>query len=73
MSINFTIDEILTEYWNDNYVNGCHCSLCGNSGIIDSRGRAITGHLDQVIDVGRKNYCICPNGRMMRKNKLGDV
>ena len=39
------------------------CGLCGNSGIIDTRGRAITG---AGLDVGIKTYCLCANGQAMR-------
>ncbi len=42
------------------------CSLCGNMGVIDTRGRAISG---AGIDAGRLNYCLCLNGMEMRKQK----
>lgn len=52
----------ITRYWLEHYAT-MHCTLCGNSGIIDSRGaRTAAG-----LEVGRLNYCICPNGQQMRK------
>lgn len=39
------------------------CGLCGNSGRIDTRGKAkVSG-----ADCGVLGYCICPNGRAMKK------
>lgn len=53
----------ITDYCFENYLNDTHCSLCGNRGIIDTTGvRTPAG-----ISVGRKNYCICPNGQTTRK------
>jgi|GEM_PF-4688326 len=41
------------------------CSLCGNWGVIDSRGiKSPAG-----VACGRLNYCICPNGRRMKKRR----
>lgn len=41
------------------------CSLCGNWGWIDSR------HIKTPagLECGQINYCICPNGREMKKRK----
>lgn len=39
------------------------CSLCGNSGIIDTRATAVSA---AGVNAGRLNYCICPNGQAMR-------
>jgi hypothetical protein len=52
------------DYWMK-YCVGTLCSLCGNSGIIDTTG--VTSAAG--ILVGRKNYCICPNGQSMRKQE----
>ena len=39
------------------------CSLCGNSGIVDTTGvRSPRGH-----EVGRRNFCVCPNGRKSKE------
>jgi hypothetical protein len=57
-------DKVIQDYFYEHYDNtdvtpyGL-CSLCGNMGVIDTRGRAISG---AGIDAGRLNYCICPNG-----------
>lgn len=40
-----------------------HCTLCGNSGVIDSRGVATAAG----VVVGRLNFCICPNGQALRQ------
>ena len=53
----------LSDYWLKYYSNG-HCSLCGNHGYIDSRGVKTPAGLE----VGRINYCICPNGQQIRYN-----
>lgn len=55
-------NETVTEYWWAFYNYG-HCSLCGNSGRIDTRGvKTAAG-----VPVGRLNYCICPNGQALRE------
>ena len=59
--------ERLTEYWLKHFCDS-HCTICGNHGIIDSRGiRTSAG-----LHVGRLNYCICPNGMALR-DKKGDM
>jgi hypothetical protein len=53
--------ELITDYWWKFY-HAEHCTLCGNSGIIDTRGvRTRAG-----VEVGRINFCICPNGQLRR-------
>ncbi len=39
------------------------CGLCGNKGVIDTRGVVKT---PQGADCGIEAYCICPNGRKMK-------
>lgn len=54
---------IVTKYWLDYYTSKC-CTLCGNSGIVDTTGvKTAAG-----VMVGRKNFCICPNGQELRYN-----
>lgn len=55
--------KILRDYWQKHYHNdGCGlCSLCGNTGIIDTTESATSPR--GIKGMGRKNYCICPNGR----------
>jgi hypothetical protein len=52
---------IVTNYWHAFYATE-HCTLCGNHGVIDSRGvKTPAGY-----EVGRLNWCICPNGQALR-------
>lgn len=55
----------VVEYWFRYYTTPAgHCSLCGNSGVVDTRGvKTAAGH-----DAGRENFCICPNGQVLRGN-----
>ena len=47
------------------FIVGVHCSLCGNKGVIDSRGiRTPAG-----FECGGLHYCICPNGRALKNGK----
>lgn len=43
------------------------CGLCGNSGIVDTRGKVESPRGD---DCGVRTCCICPNGRAI-KHQLG--
>jgi hypothetical protein len=56
------IDTLLDEYWLQHYLGHDLCTLCGNSGVIDTRG--VKDPMGR--EVGRLNYCVCPNGRAMR-------
>ena len=61
-----TKSDAVVEYWNRFYVSedGMHCTLCGQSGVIHTEAVATpTG-----VQVGRKNFCICPNGQQLRDN-----
>jgi hypothetical protein len=56
-----TQEMAVTSYWFMYYATD-HCTLCGNTGIIDTRStRTPAGVL-----AGRLNLCICPNGQAMR-------
>jgi hypothetical protein len=63
-------EATVTEYWRKYYINDDVplglCSLCGNSGFIDTTLSAIS---PAGIHAGRKNFCICPNGQAMRKKE----
>jgi hypothetical protein len=48
-------------------VGGC-CGLCGNSGIVDTRGKVKSPRGD---DCGVRAYCICPNGRAIKQASGG--
>lgn len=55
-------NETVTEYWHKYYIKNGLCSLCGNSGIVNTVGiRSPAG-----VECGQINYCICPNGQAMR-------
>jgi len=55
----------VTDYWLAYYAHPTlHlCSLCGNSGIIDTTKTAISA---AGMNAGMRNFCICPNGQEMR-------
>ena len=55
------IEAVVTAYWLHFYCTN-HCTLCGNHGVIDSTGLQTPAG----VVVGRKNYCLCPNGQVMR-------
>jgi len=60
------VSKKLTNYWHEFYVNQYMCSLCGNHGIIDTTGIKTPAGLE----IGRKNFCICPNGQYIRKQYI---
>ena len=64
-------NNAVEEYWLQHYVNENVrlCSLCGNTGVIDTRGRAMS---HAGVDAGRLNDCICPNGQAYRENRATD-
>jgi len=55
-------NEAVVDYWAEHYLTQ-HCVLCGNTGFIDTRGRAVT---PAGLDVGARVHCICPNGQCIR-------
>lgn len=44
-------------------VESC-CGLCGNSGVIDTRGKVTD---PRGNDCGVRIHCICPNGRAIKQ------
>lgn len=44
------------------------CGLCGNTGFVDTRGRAVSA---AGVDAGVRALCICPNGRAIKKARRG--
>jgi len=59
-----------TDAWLEFLSNGpgkC-CGLCGNSGYIDTLKSAIT---PRGVKCGIQAYCICPNGRAIKKQTTG--
>lgn len=47
------------------FVGKNHCGLCGNSGVIDTRGKIKTA---AGFECGVRQFCICPNGRAWKAN-----
>ena len=41
------------------------CGLCGNSGVVDTRGKVETPSGE---DCGVRAFCICPNGRTLKRH-----
>ena len=59
-------DAAVVRYWMEHYVNLGLCSLCGNSGVVDTTGvRSPAG-----VACGRRQWCICPNGQAMRRTGI---
>jgi hypothetical protein len=56
----------LTDLWLAEYADKTVglCSLCGNSGVIDTRATAVSA---AGVRSGRVNFCICPNGRALKE------
>lgn len=52
----------IEDYWTEHYTNKGMCSICAQSGFIDSRGAKTPAG----VEVGRVNFCICPNGQAIR-------
>jgi hypothetical protein len=52
------------EFWFSEYALRGHCCLCGNYGIIDTRGKVFT---PAGFECGDRVFCICPNGREMKR------
>lgn len=57
----------IVDYWAKYYISETLglCMLCGNTGYIDTTNTAIS---PAGIKVGRKCYCICPNGQSYRRS-----
>ncbi len=46
-----------------------HCGLCANHGILNTTSLNLTTPAGLKL-YGIKTYCICPNGRAMKKAKV---
>lgn len=61
-------NQLVEDYWIRYYAKD-HCTLCGNRGVIDTRGvRTNAG-----LPTGRLNWCICPNGQIYRGSLGSDA
>ncbi len=59
-----TENELVTDYVFTYYLSPENmCSLCGQRGIIDTRGVETPAG----FPAGRLNWCLCPNGQAMRE------
>lgn len=58
---------VLTKIWKAEFIKDKYCSLCGNTGIIDTRNRK---HIDTNEDFGRPSFCICPIGRATKRDRV---
>ena len=59
---------VFTEYSVKININGKEvniCGLCGNNGILETNPKTSLGH-----ELSLKTYCICPNGRRLKKVKF---
>lgn len=57
------------DYWKEHYMKYGMCSLCGQTGRVDTRGlRTPAG-----VEVGRMNWCLCANGRAMRQAFMAGI
>lgn len=59
-------DDTWLEFLGPPGVESC-CGLCGNSGIVDTRGKVAD---PWGADCGVRAFCICANGRTI-KHQLG--
>lgn len=61
--------RLLVDTWEQEFRHpDGHCSLCGGTGIIDTRGQVFT---QGGVECGKVSLCICPHGRQLkRKRKL---
>jgi len=55
----------LANLWLAEFSHRGHCCICGNHGTIDTRGKVFT---PAGYECGDLVYCICPNGRVMKKH-----
>lgn len=52
----------IANLWAQEYAPKRHCGLCGNGGVLDTRGvRTAAG-----LECGGRFWCICPNGRALK-------
>lgn len=54
----------LSDLWSAEFVShNHHCCLCGNYGIIDTRGKIRT---PAGVECGKRVFCVCPNVRALK-------
>lgn len=57
------VEGIVVAYWVRMYEERGACTLCGDSGWLDTTG--VSTPAGAVV--GRRQFCLCPNGMMLRK------
>lgn len=60
--LELALKEAVTDHWHSHHTIKGLCSLCGNSGVVNTTGVKTNAG----VEVGRRNFCICPNGQAMR-------
>jgi len=56
------LNDAVADYWSRYYCPHGFCALCGNSGVLDTRGV----HTAVGVPCGDVLHCICPNGQKLR-------
>lgn len=60
-------NNMLSDFWFENFISpNHHCGICGNWGVIDTRGKVFT---PAGVECGIRTYCLCPNGQVMKRGK----
>ena len=54
----------LADFWLANFLSNGLCGLCGNSGTVNTTGRAVSA---AGVHSGGKFFCLCPNGRALHR------
>ncbi len=57
----------LADLWVTEFSSTGHCVICGNHGVIDTRGKVFTS---AGFECGDRVWCICPNGRILKRKKV---
>lgn len=57
----------LTAFWAENFSPTHLCCLCGNKGVVDTRGKVFSA---AGVDAGALVYCLCPNGRAQKRASI---
>jgi len=57
----------LADFWLSEFCPKGHCCICGNSGVVDTRGKVFTA---AGFECGALVYCVCPNGRVQKRAQI---
>ena len=61
----------VSAYWAEFYSDGGYCTLCGNTGIVNTINTALTPKGEKGF--GRRQFCFCPNGQHFRDDKIKEA